>query len=292
MDEYDPAEDARKSYDAAIEAKRARGDKHDWVVRPWKRREVIGNCTLYLGDCLEILPTIGKVDAVVTDPPYGIIHNFGVQKRKDGTRTLAFAWGREHTNPTVIKAVTEAGEKADAFFCFCGTSQVSLLEAALNGRFTVKPAVWIKSCPPPAMPGNWWPSGFEFALYGYTQGAHFGDGDTKRSNVFYTDTYRAGIRSEEKVNHPTQKWLPLVERIVRSVVPVGGVALDVFMGSGTTGVACVKLGRSFIGIEIDEGYFDIACERIRKAYAQPDFFVQQSKPEPPKQEALFGGSDA
>ena len=64
-----------------------------------------------------------------------------------------------------------------------------------------------------------------------------------------------------------------------------GVILDPFMGSGTTGVACVKLGRKFIGIEIDEGYFDIACERIRKAYAQPDMFVEPRAPDP-KQEAL------
>jgi DNA modification methylase len=59
------------------------------------------------------------------------------------------------------------------------------------------------------------------------------------------------------------------------------------MGSGTTGVACVKLGRKFIGIEIDEGYFDIACDRIRKAYAQPDFFVEQAKAPEPVQEPLL-----
>lgn len=65
------------------------------------------------------------------------------------------------------------------------------------------------------------------------------------------------------------------------------IILDPFMGSGTTGVACVKLGRKFIGIEIDEKYFEIACKRIRDAYAQPDFFVEASKPEQPKQEALL-----
>jgi DNA modification methylase len=63
--------------------------------------------------------------------------------------------------------------------------------------------------------------------------------------------------------------------------------LDPYMGSGTTGVACVKLGRKFIGIEIDEAYFDIACERIRKAYAQPDMLVETERPPEPKQEALL-----
>ena len=69
-----------------------------------------------------------------------------------------------------------------------------------------------------------------------------------------------------------------------SFVPDARTILDPFMGSGTTGVACVKLGRRFIGIEIDEGYFDIACKRITEAYAQPDFFVE--RPAPPVQLAL------
>lgn len=83
----------------------------------------------------------------------------------------------------------------------------------------------------------------------------------------------------------------MVEPIKVSTLP-GATILDPFMGSGTTGVACVKLGRKFIGIEIDEGYFDIACERIRKAYAQPDMFVEQSKASEPVQTALFTESAA
>ena len=248
------------------------------------REEIIGDCRLINADCREVMEALGKVDAVVTDPPYGIINNFGVNKGTRGTRTLAFQWDGAHVNEIVFGALKSAGDLADAFFCFCGVSQVSHLEAALNGRFTVKPAVWVKACPPPPGLGNWWPSGFEYALYGYTPGAFFGDREPSRSNVFYTDTYRAGIRADEKVDHPTQKWLPLMERIVRSIVPDGGTALDPFMGSGTTGVACVKLGRKFIGIEIDPAYFDIACRRIEQAYKQPDFFV--APPTKPKQEAM------
>jgi len=243
-----------------------------------RKEVIIGDCRLILGDCLDVLPTLGKVDAVVTDPPYGISNQFGSQAKKDGTRTLQFAWDGPQTNTTVFRAVSEAGDLAQSVFTFCGVSQVSHLETALQNRFTVKPAVWVKACPPPAMPGNWWPSGFEYALYAYRPKAYFADGDRKRSNVFYSDTYRAGIRAEEKVAHPTQKWLPLMDRIVRSMVPAGGVALDVFMGSGTTGVACAMSGRHFVGIEVDPVYFDIACERIRKAYAQPDMFVEAAKP--------------
>ena len=83
--------------------------------------------------------------------------------------------------------------------------------------------------------------------------------------------------------HPTQKPVPLMRWCIQQF-PKAQTILDPFMGSGTTGVACVKQGRKFIGIEIDEGYFDIACERIRKAYAQPDMFIERA-PEP-KQEAF------
>ena len=82
---------------------------------------------------------------------------------------------------------------------------------------------------------------------------------------------KASERGHPRV-HPTQKPIALMAwclRMVDSRHPV----LDPFMGSGSTGVACVQEGRSFIGIEIDEGYFDIACERIHKAYQQPDMFV-------------------
>src|SRR5690606_7476737 len=91
--------------------------------------------------------------------------------------------------------------------------------------------------------------------------------------------------------HDTQKPVAVMEWCL-DFVPDARTILDPFMGSGTTGVACVKLGSKFIGIEIDEGYFEIAVDRIRKAYAQPDFFVAQPKPEPAKQESLFGGEAA
>src|SRR5690606_12281906 len=96
--------------------------------------------------------------------------------------------------------------------------------------------------------------------------------------------------SEGPKFHPTQKPLALMRWCLKWFE--GQTILDPFMGSGTTGVACVKEGRKFIGIEIDPDYFNIACERIRKAYAQPDMFIEAAKAEQPKQESLFGGEAA
>jgi len=96
----------------------------------------------------------------------------------------------------------------------------------------------------------------------------------KAARIF---TYpRAKARLDGK-QHPTQKPLALMKWCL-GFLPDATTILDPFMGSGTTGVACVKLGRAFIGVELDEGYFDIACKRIADAYKQPDFFVERPAP--------------
>lgn len=249
-----------------------------------QRIEQIGDATLYLGDCLEILPTLGKVDAVVTDPPYGIPHKFGVNQGR-GKRTLQFTWDGDHVTDAVIRACGISAALADTQFWFCGLHQASYLaDCLMDAGMTPKPAAWVKECPPPAGFGNWWPSGYEIAVYSYRSGAWFGDNDPHRCNVFYADSYRHG--QPGKVDHPTQKPLGLISRIVKSMVAPDATCLDPFMGSGTTGVACAKLGRKFIGIELEPKYFDIACRRIEAAYKQPDFFVAPPAPKP-KQESML-----
>ena len=86
--------------------------------------------------------------------------------------------------------------------------------------------------------------------------------------------------------HPTQKPVAVIKWCL-SFLPDAKTILDPFMGSGTTGVACVKTGRKFIGIELDPDYFDVACKRVREAYAQPDFFVAVNDDKPAKQEAFL-----
>ncbi len=219
---------------------------------PYRRKEIIGDCTLYLGDCRDILPTLGKVDAVVTDPPYGIGH---------GAR----------------------------------------LHSEIKKRTGIKPSNWDSSAPDlsilPDVPSIVW-GGNYFSL------------PPTRCFLFWDKhpmppTYAAGelawtsldrnaakwcgkVGDEVPVkdrSHPTQKPLGLMKWCLE-FLPEAQTILDPFMGSGTTGVACIKLGKSFIGIEREPDYFEIACERIRKAYAQPDMFIAPPSPKP-KQEAMI-----
>ena len=222
--------------------------------------------TIFHGDCRDVLPALEVTfDAVVTDPPYGIVNQFGTNNG-NGLRTMQFEWDHEQITEVVIQglscAFSMAHGKAGAFV-FCGGDQFGrVLDCVRNGNFTAKPAAWVKECPPPAGKGNWWPSGFEFAVYGYRPGAYFGDDDPKRSNVFVADSYRYG--QPGKLDHPTQKPLGLVKRIVNAVVPPGGICIDCFAGSGTTLRAAKDLGRRAVGIELREDYCEIAANRLRQ----------------------------
>ncbi len=225
-----------------------------------------GHVQIWHGDCREILPTLNlEVDVLLTDPPYGIVNRFGTQIADDGgRRTLEFAWDGPEIADTVVSGITAAlplVAKVGSCFVFVGLDIVERVFAPVRAAgFTVKPACWVKECPPPPGMGNWWPSGFELAFYGYRNSPYFGDTRPNRSNVFVSDSYRYG--QPGKVDHPTQKPLGLITRIAESLIPRGGMVLDPFMGSGTTLRAAKDLGRKAIGIEIEERYCEIAAKRM------------------------------
>ena len=165
--------------------------------------------------------------------------------------------------PMVIEGLTLAFPLVNAFHVFCAIEHYGAIAAvARSERFTPKPWARLKLCPPPPMPGNWWPSAFEVAMYGYRPGAWFGDDGAKRKNVYVADGYRFGIRADEKVDHPTQKWLPMISYIVSAIAPPGSTVLDPFMGSGTTLVAAKALERRAIGVDIEERYCEMAANRL------------------------------
>jgi site-specific DNA-methyltransferase (adenine-specific) len=206
----------------------------------------IGNATLYLGDCMDILPTLDKVDAVITDPPYGI--GFAAQpttgQRKAGMK--AVDWD-DHIFPEI-----------DALSCL-GDVQI-----IWGGNYYKLPPTrgwlsWFKPDAPPSM-------------------AHFELAWTNMNRNSRQLSQSIAATNAERVGHPTQKPLALMRWCIEQAGSPESI-LDPFMGSGTTGVAAIQLGRNFIGIEREPKYFDIACKRIEQAVAQGQLFA----PEQPKQ---------
>jgi len=222
------------------------------------RKEVIGECELYLGDCLDILPTLGKVDAVVTDPPYGI-----------GASSKKFINGTSKTQKDYYEDICWDTE----------TPPQELIDLILGtGNFQI---IW---------GGNYFklPPTRCFLIWDKTiHGNSYADCEMAWTNLDRVARIKPINMVEASMDgrvHPTQKPVRLMKWCLEQI-PQAGTILDPFMGSGSTGVACVKSARSFIGIDRETKYFDIACRRIEEAYRQPDLFV-----EPPKkiiQESLL-----
>ena len=198
------------------------------------RVEHIGDATLYLGDCREILPTLPKVDAVVTDPPYGL----GIAANPVRQKHERMAWDDKPASDEQIGACLRA-------------APISIIWG--GNYFNLPPAqcflIWDK-----VQPENFSLAMCEFAW------TNIG-GPAKM--------FKRHVVSYEK-QHPTAKPVELMQWCVQKTA---GTILDPFMGSGTTGVACANLGRKFIGIEIEPKYFDIACSRIDAAYRQGRLFA-------------------
>lgn len=218
------------------------------------RKEIIGPHTLYLGDCREILPTLGKVDAVVTDPPYGI--DYG----RAGGFSAFHGWGqwRENVEWDVSRPDREV---------FDLMLQVSREQIIWGGNY-------FTDFLPPTMRWLVWDKGQrEFSL------ADFEMAWCSQNKAARIIDYGRGKAVRDGKEHPTQKPVEVIKWCI-GFLPDANTILDPFMGSGTTGVACQKLGRRFIGIEIEPKYFDIACRRIEEAMKQPDMFVATPLPKP------------
>lgn len=233
------------------------------------RTEIIGDATLYLGRCEDVLPTLSGIDAIVSDPPYGIAHkahangrSTGAQKRRnksygsatihgddsdfDPSHLLGFPsvilWGANHFASALPRGRWLAWNKLGGLEPWDSFSDVEFAWQNERGSDRIFSLLW----------------------KGLAQGEKTGGGERF---------------------HPTMKPVRLMAWCL-SFVPNAKVVADPYMGSGTTGVACAQLGRRFIGIEREPSYFDIACRRIEEAYRQPRLF---DEPAPkPLQDKLFG----
>jgi DNA modification methylase len=218
----------------------------------YKRKEVIGDCTLYLGDCLEVMPLLGKVDAVVTDPPYGInrsgqVETFPKKRKHKRKFHKDNSWDIERPKEEVFSMIREISSTQ---IIWGGNYFADILPATMG---------WL-----------YWDKG--------QKGLTMSDGElawTSMQKALRSIVCNRGALVGSQ--HPTQKPLKVMQWCLQQLPKETVTILDPFMGSGTTLVACAKMGRKGIGIELDEDYFNIACKRVKEAYKSPDLFVEYEK---------------
>ena len=207
------------------------------------RVETIGRATLILGDCRDILPTLGRVDSVITDPPDGI----GAAKAgahssiRDNDAWQHAEWDNARPSADVFAMILNASPNVAIW----GGNYFADLLPASSG--------WLSWRKPEAE------TGFSLA-----------DIELCWTSINFAARCRTYARRDGN-DHPTQKPVSIM-RWTLDYIP-GQTILDPFMGSGTTGVAAVQMGRDFIGIEREPKYFDIACKRIEDAQRQGDMFI-------------------
>lgn len=253
------------------------------------RREVqIGDCRLLLGDCLEILPTLGRVDAVVTDPPFEKEAHTAVRRTQKSIRAdipaeLGFAAITEETRLAI--PAWASTHCSGWMLAFCQVEAVSAWRDAMEaaGLKYKRGMAWVKPDSSPQFNGQMPAQGYECIASAWCGSGHSVWNGGGRRGVFTHLTNQP----DRDGRHPTEKPIPLMRELIGLFSNAGDIVLDPFMGSGTTGIACLKLGRAFIGIEKDETHFETACERVRDAYSRPDMFVEAARAPEPTQEALL-----
>jgi site-specific DNA-methyltransferase (adenine-specific)/modification methylase len=211
----------------------------------------IGDATLYLGDCMEILPTLDKVDAIITDPPYGIKRfekGFGATRFKGhDVEKNGLTWDKA-PDKKFFDMLLKKGDK-------------SIIWGANNFEL---------------------PTSEYFLVWDKQQTvSNFASAELAYTNIkIPAKVFRFSIHQHNKIekDHPTQKPLALMAWCIKQADNPKTI-LDPFMGSGTTGVAAIEAGCKFIGIEKEPKYFDIACKRIKQARLQIDMFIEPIKHE-------------
>jgi len=217
------------------------------------RQEIIGNCELHLGDCLDVMLTLGKVNAIIADPPY----NFSTSQNGTKHELWTDAVNSSYWFSEVLK------KEINLFDTYGGIiwhflnwkTFISLQKAVFDNEQKIESIlVWDK---------GWLGTGGQKGLrHTYELVALISINGAKLENRGLPDIWKHQ-NSSKRYFHPAEKPVSLIQKLVQETP--GEIILDPFMGSGTTGVACVQSGRQFIGIEINEKYFDIACRRIEKA---------------------------
>lgn len=238
---------------------------------------VIGDATLYCGDCMEILPQIGKVDAVITDPPYS-----------ENTHKMAKTNRGAGHGVSLITFAALSGERFDAVMAACLNASRGWVVATCDykhaARFYDAPqfvrlGAWVKPNPMPQISADRPGQGFETVLI-----LHSGDTAKQWNRGGGAGVWTFPVHTDALV--PTQKPFGLISSFVADFTQPEQTILDPFMGSGTTGAAAIHLGRGFVGVEASPAHFEIACKRIEQAYAQRPLFDAEPMPKPEQGDLL------
>jgi site-specific DNA-methyltransferase (adenine-specific) len=219
------------------------------------------------GDCLELMKDIPDkgVDMILTDIPYGEVSKMGAERAKYSGQLRNIDKGNaDVVNFDLDELLGELSRVSNGgIYIFCGIEQVSHIYTYFNSHkdFMVRQCAWKKTNPSPMNGQHMWLSSMENCIFA-----------KRRKTKFYAKTKSSvwEFPTERGKIHPTQKSLALFEYLVSASSAEGDVVLDPFMGSGTTGVACINTNRNFIGIELDDKYFEIAKRRISEAQNTPE----------------------
>jgi site-specific DNA-methyltransferase (adenine-specific) len=253
------------------------------TVRP-RIEHLAEGVTLYCGDCREILPTLEGIRHIITDPPYeDELHKaMGRIRRNDG-REMVQDLGFDGINADRDSIAAQFVNSASGWLIV-----FTLAEGVRAWRDPIQAAgakwdttlAWVKPDASPRFNGQGAARGFECAITAWC-----GPGYRKWNAGGKRGVYIHCVNTNRQGEHPTEKPLPLMVELLLDFTQPGEVVCDPFMGSGTTGIAAVKSGRAFIGIERDPKWFALSCRRIQAALDAPDMFVEP--PKPAKQEAFI-----
>jgi len=232
----------------------------------------IGDCTLYHGDCNEIINDIDTIDLLCTDPPYKMeIHGRGFAAKRDYYKNLDYGTTTDFElsfdfYEKILSKLTEI----NIIICCNKLMKLDVINWAVSKGYNFDEIVMLKSCPAPLTNNQWLPDK-EYAVHIFKDCAVKGSYDTK-CTWFISTNFKSDIK------HPSVKPTHIMERLINNTTNHGDTVLDTFMGSGSTGLAAIKNGRKFIGCEINKEFFDLSCQRIQAYYDSPDLFAPMVMP--------------
>ena len=238
-----------------------------------QKKIVIGNATLYLGDCLDVMGELGCVDAVITDPPYEAEAHTPTRRTHQSINAsvdakLDFMAISDETRKLAARHFARLSRGWTLAFCQVEAAALWRDAMVVAGAKYRRTMVWIKPDSSPQFNGQGPAPGYECISASWC-----GDGRSVWNAGGKRGVYTYNCNTGRFGGHPTEKPIRLMESLISDFVVNDGVVLDPFMGSGTTGVACANLGNKFVGIEKDPKYFEIAYRRIKMAQAQERLFA-------------------